>query len=98
MQKLQFIKENIDQWIRDGFISNHEFNRQYKAFCKKRGRKYKPADLTFNRMIQEYCFFNSIIFYPTHKWDNSVRFIGRQFSKKETTKPNVRNPIASSLF
>ena len=86
-----FIKENIEDWMVGGNVSNNTFNKQYEDY-RKQNNIYKAASSIFlNKALSEYCEFNKISFVSDYTWrENGVVIRGRGFgietsSKKELT-------------
>lgn len=100
-----FIKDNINDWISIGKVSNAAFNKSYLEFRVESNIHKAITSFTINKALVDYCEHFKIPFVCTYRkkngelsdgmtWtENSVSIRGRLFGN-EATKFLSRNPEA----
>jgi hypothetical protein len=69
---INFIKENIDEWILNEKVEISEFNALKDAFFKENDVKYKISTIRLNKAIFEYCKKIGIIYENNKAMKNEL--------------------------
>ena len=91
----EFIKVNIEDWVRLGRVKTGEFNRQYTEFRTENNINRGLSAYSINRALVEYCKHYRIDFAASEKiqWkENGVKFSGRYFGN-EAKKFNEKHEV-----
>lgn len=89
----QFITDNIEDWINQGFISNKNFNEIYNSFSIEFDipQKFKLSSRRMNDAISEFCKKKNHKFNPNYRVRvNSILTRGKNFGE-ETDEINTED-------
>lgn len=79
-----FIRENISEWVKAGFMPNDVFKTQLTGYCNENGYKFPPMGKKINEALKEYSRNTGIIInVDAIKYVNGITHRGRVFTAPE---------------
>jgi len=93
-----FIKENIDDWVSYGRVSNDYFNSCYFKFRNDSNIQKALSAFTINKALSEYCFHFGICFVHSYKKPNGEISTGVAWKESEKTVKGRLFGIAAEKF
>lgn len=85
----QFITDNMDMWLQNGFVSNKQFNDQYREFSEEFDipQKFRLSSRRMNEAIKDFCDKNKVFFDPNFRDTiNGMRIRGKKIGDQEKQK------------